>query len=267
MVNFNGDTAEFKQGEQKVGRIREAVVDALQTYYNSDEIEEITRRDGTIILQAAGNEATIETGPQGQTHVDFSYTRDEISEAIKDILESLSNVGDSNVGLGEYEDADFNEVVGSSGGSDGGMGFPDRVDSAKGRSSSPEGKSYTGLPQSGNVKVEAHDDGSITFKPEFTKEQANYVGAWDNNKDKDHSPCKDCAHFIEGGGCHLVQGDIEPNGYCTELFSDISISGHKHPNGVEIPITIWGDGFNWTRQDMQRFAQSVKNKIERKLGR
>jgi hypothetical protein len=287
MVNFNGDTAEFKQGEQKVGRVREAVVDALQTYYNSDEIEEITRRDGTIILQAAGNEVTIETGPQGQTHVDFSYTRDEISEAIRNILESLSNVGDSNVGLGEYEDADFNEAVGTTGG--GGGDGPSEAERERFRKLN-ETVETTGGPTAssdftpgnqGNYgedvwdkdpaemdkgEVQAHGRGAITFVPEFTKQQAGYKGPLQAEGDS-HSRCGDCAHYIEGGGCHLVQGGVNENGYCTELFSDISISGHKHPDGVEIPITIWGDGFNWTRQDMQRFAQSVKNKIEQKLGR
>jgi hypothetical protein len=254
MVNFNGDTAEFKQGEQKVGRVREAVVDALQTYYNSDEIEEITRRDGTIILQAAGNEVTIETGPQGQTHVDFSYTRDEISEAIRNILESLSNVGDSNVGLGEYEDADFNEAVGTTGGSDKKLSFdPMEVSDEE--------------PTITKGEVLSYKNGAITFVPEFRKSDAGYVRHGSQNFDSSHSRCEDCAHYIEGGGCHLVQGEIDPKAYCTELFSDISISGHKHPNGVEIPITIWGDGFNWTRQDMQRFVQSVKNKIESRLRR
>jgi len=35
---------------------------------------------------------------------------------------------------------------------------------------------------------------------------------------KNGEKCVDCVHFVEGGQCKLVEGEISPEGWCT-LFS------------------------------------------------
>lgn len=55
----------------------------------------------------------------------------------------------------------------------------------------------------------------------FTKIEVRYeVPA----KGMDH--CRDCEYFIVSGKCKLVEGDIQPNGWCNQ-FEDKKMKHHK----------------------------------------
>lgn len=79
--------------------------------------------------------------------------------------------------------------------------------------------------------VETFDDGSVRFMPRFTKEEADYTDRAESRDITVH--CEECANYIEGGGCHLVQGPIEPKGFCEEFYSD-----YVFFVGVELDIWV-----------------------------
>lgn len=89
--------------------------------------------------------------------------------------------------------------------------------------------------------VESFDDGSIRFRPPFTKEQAGYREHDSGDMEKS---CSDCSHYIEGGGCHLVQGGIDPNYYCNEFYADVGLFGHSAGGSPLLNLIMWGEEFD-----------------------
>ena len=341
MVTIQGETAEFGTDEQNIGNVSEAVVEAYKSASQSADINKISRRDGTTIVSMGGNEVVIEIGPQGQLSVDFTNTSDSVSSAVRDMLESLSNLNLQAGGSGSMDKPSEAEAfyVISVSTQKGNVSFvapesfvekvrnerqfdvhsgrfrtfdrakesfsveegsrPNRNEVIKNPLLKPEeiigraediaerrrARRRGDIPEdsggaeidsgaysdnrataSGNSVVKTHANGSVTFMPQFNKEQADYIGPQDRARDRSHSPCSSCAHYIEGGGCHLVRGGIEPDGYCEEFYSDVSISAHAHPSQVEIPITIWGEDFDWSLGDLSKFVKTVEQKIRSKLG-
>lgn len=144
----------------------------------------------------------------------------------------------------------------------------DSSDSVEDRRGTEEGSEVYGGEAMREIEngAETFDDGSVRFKPEFTKAEADYVWPTDKEYDRDHSKCRSCAHFIEGGGCHVVQGDIDKEGYCEELYADVGAYGHRHENFVEQNLMIYGLEFDWAVQDIDEFLTKVKDKMEEKMG-
>lgn len=110
--------------------------------------------------------------------------------------------------------------------------------------------------QSGpNTVREVYSDGYIEFLPPETKEDAGYIQPGNPDFDRPHKRCEDCAHYIEGGGCHIVQGEIDPEAYCERFYADVGAFGNAQatPN-----LVIWGDTFDWSRGDLERFLEDTK---------
>ena len=112
------------------------------------------------------------------------------------------------------------------------------------------------------------DGDRLEFTPPFTKEEAEYMEQDDPDFDDTHENCRSCAFYVEGGGCLLVQGEIEPDEYCTQLFSDVAVAGHAHEDEDKVAeeVTIWGDRYDWSDEMVQEFTDSVQEILSDRAG-
>ncbi|MEF8808925.1 hypothetical protein [Natronomonas sp.] len=117
------------------------------------------------------------------------------------------------------------------------------------------------LPAVTDGGVEAFDDGSIRFTPPHSKRQAAYRRPGGPDFDPDHERCDSCAHYIPGGGCHLVQGEIDPDAYCEEFYADYGAFGHEHDEFVEVNAEFVGDDFDWEPDDVEEFIDTLDEKL------
>lgn len=105
------------------------------------------------------------------------------------------------------------------------------------------------------------------FTPNFTKEEAGY------HKPGEHSEsgkdCRDCVHFIENGGCHMVQGEIEERAHCDDLYSDFGLFGTNSGGRFELTLAMWGDLFpdRFGRQEVSVAIKEMQETLERKVKR
>ena len=99
------------------------------------------------------------------------------------------------------------------------------------------------------------------FTPPYTKQEAGYHRAGEG--DELHLDCKNCAHYIEGGGCHMVHGEIDPEGYCDELYADFGVFGRKTNNSAIVNLVVWGEKYTdrMTKEAALNIVQEVKDAI------
>lgn len=124
-----------------------------------------------------------------------------------------------------------------------------------------DGPSNGGNSDTSNQLISVNDDGSITFTPPFTKNEADYKTKVESDFDNSHKKCRSCSHFIEGGGCHLVQGQIDEQAYCGEFYADVGLYGHRHTNMTELNLTVWGESYDWDSEDVDDFMDRVRSKL------
>lgn len=112
--------------------------------------------------------------------------------------------------------------------------------------------------------VESFDDGSIRFQPPFTKDEATYREHEDEEGGK---ACADCAHYIDGGGCHLVQGGIDPDFYCAEFYADVGMFGHASRGSPLLNLIMWGEQFeqNFDDADVEDLLNLMESAMENRL--
>lgn len=113
----------------------------------------------------------------------------------------------------------------------------------------------------------ANGDGTINFLPEYTKTEVGYRTPGTDRFDQDHDRCEDCVHFIEGGGCHLVQGRVSPNAYCEQHYGDYMVAAHDHgaPEGIEVNYEEYGPAFGFSIADAAQFATQIRERIEQRV--
>lgn len=115
---------------------------------------------------------------------------------------------------------------------------------------------------SGNTVLETYSDGSIRFKPPFSKGHAEYIEPDNKGFDSSHKRCHSCTHYIQGGGCHLVQGKIDPQGYCGEFYADYGVFGHRHSTDIEENFELVGDSFDWTMDNIEDFVLDIRERLQ-----
>jgi hypothetical protein len=105
---------------------------------------------------------------------------------------------------------------------------------------------------------EVYSDGHYEFMPPFDKSEAVYYPPGQGNNPS--WDCKDCAHYIEGGGCHLVAGGVSPDGHCEEFYSDIGVYARVESNLQKATTTLrlWGERFS-QRFSRETIEQTVEN--------
>lgn len=113
----------------------------------------------------------------------------------------------------------------------------------------------------GNRLRKVSNDGYIEFLPPSSKEKAKYREKGESGFDGGHDRCESCAHYIEGGACHMVRGNIMPNDYCEEFFADVGFYGHEHQSFVELNLAKWGEKFSWDEDDADEFLEKIRQKL------
>lgn len=107
-------------------------------------------------------------------------------------------------------------------------------------------------------------DGSIRFMPPYTKADADYHPVNADDFDPDHDRCGSCVHFIEGGGCHLVQGDIDPRAYCEEFYADYGVFAHDHGSHVEVNAELVGPGWDFDERSIEEFVDDLEERLQQR---
>lgn len=104
-----------------------------------------------------------------------------------------------------------------------------------------------------------------SFIPPYEKDEVSYH--YEGEGDKPHLNCEDCVHYIEGGGCHMVQGEIDPEGYCEDLYADVGLFARVYDGEFEINLASWGEMFEdrFGRVSLENVGDRVKEAIRRKL--
>lgn len=127
-----------------------------------------------------------------------------------------------------------------------------------------QGEPHGGQERRGKNEFEMVGE-KTAFMPAFTKEEANYHGPAQGPEP--HLDCKDCVNYIEGGGCHIVQGEVDPDGYCEDLFADVAIFGRMDEGEFEVNLAMWGEMFEdrFSRVSFEVVANRVKEAIRKKL--
>lgn len=80
-----------------------------------------------------------------------------------------------------------------------------------------------------------------SFVPPHTKEEAEYKPP--SGDPSSSVQCKNCVHYVEGGECKMVQGSVEPEAHCEELYSDFGFFGRADGVHAYINMAAWGEKF------------------------
>lgn len=179
---------------------------------------------------------------EGVTKLDFTFSDDRVEEKVKSFFDLSTNMSSRRGRDKDDEEWHRRRRRKDKGGDDG-------------RASSAPTSSRT----EGNIRIaRPGDEGSLTILPPFSKDTAGYT---------DRSPtiksCEDCVHFVENGGCTLVRGDINPDGFCNEFFADVGFFG-TNVDGVKLNLKLWGEMFDLDGRERERLVQKIQEAIEDK---
>lgn len=116
----------------------------------------------------------------------------------------------------------------------------------------------------GGALEAAFDDGSIRFRPPFDKGEAGYVVPGRAGFDPRHDRCRDCVHYISGGGCHFVQGEIDPEAYCDEFYADYGVFAHEHADHVEVNAELTGPAWDFDSADIHDFVDEIEERLQQR---
>lgn len=214
--------------------------------YGSDSVRTYKAMGKPVIKAKGYDDSTKVTGYEnGAAVVDVSKT----SATTKSIISQISD------GPDEYEK---NVVQRAS------SQYEEEVEEG----TSPTSERETSEPTQsgfGEREVDNFGDGSIRFRPRFNQKEAAYLEPGDRSYLDNHKVCDQCAHFIEGGGCHIVEGPISEEGYCEEFYADVGIYGHRHEDGIEENLSVWGHSFDWDVSDAKEFAMDIRERLQAKI--
>lgn len=232
--------------------ITDKIVQVYEEYYPNEDVYKKRSRDNrnnkVVDVIAGKNVSKTETVEHGDgTKIDFRFTRDGVESKVKDALGiEPSKSGHSG---GDRPKRD----VSTRGRYNGDNDDEDEEEERRRRrrsGSRSEGKSMD--------LMGVNSDGSITMMPPFTKEEAQY---------ETHTPhsyqCKDCVHFVEGGGCTLVQGEIDPDAHCENFFAEVGMFGSQFSDPV-LNLKLWGDDYSMSMRDIDEFIDQVEEALENK---
>jgi hypothetical protein len=232
--------------------ITDKIVQVYEEHYPNKAVYKSRGRDdrnNKVVDVIAGNNASkTETVEHDEgTKIDFRFTESGLEKKVKKSLGISTSTGSQSSGGRPSRD------VSTRGRYNGDDDDEDKEEERRRRrrsGSRSEGKSMD--------LMGVNSDGSITMMPPFTKEEAQY--------DVDISNpyhCGDCVHYVEGGGCTLVQGEIEPEGYCENFFAEVGMFGSQFSDPV-LNLKLWGDDYSMGMKDIDEFIDQVEEALENK---
>lgn len=114
------------------------------------------------------------------------------------------------------------------------------------------------------VRPQGNDE--VTLIPPFEKDEVGYVEG--ENTHGSWKKCEDCVHYVSGGGCKMVKGDIESDAHCDDLFADLQINGRTEEDGFKTNLIAKGDNFKNRMRvtSIQNIIKSVTDAIKSRLG-
>lgn len=114
--------------------------------------------------------------------------------------------------------------------------------------------------------TEPEDESEVTSVfPEYTKEESGYKSPRSETFDPNHKRCMDCVHYNGQGECSVVEGGVEPEGYCEEFYADVLVAGHKHGNNIEENYIMFGGAFDWDIDHAKEFGMDIRESIQNKI--
>jgi hypothetical protein len=222
-----------------------------------DKSKAIRQKKTNPVIKTGRNDKVYFRWDSGAVRVNLDMAKDEVKDFVVDFLQR----NEAAPGQSRHA-ADEDEM---------GMGDKKREREKRQRAreesdhrseTQREPRGSQGEAKSGKAKI----DGDYTcFIPPFEKQEVDYKGP--SEGDKPHLDCKDCVHYIKGGGCHMVQGEIDKDGYCEDLYSDMGIFARIYNGEFEINLALWGEMFDdrFGRISLQKVGESVREAISRKL--
>lgn len=238
--------------DEKQGFITDKIVQIYRDHFPNKDVYKKRSRDDMnnkvvdiVVNDGVSKTETVEHGDG--TKIGFRFTEDPLEQEIKDGLGMSSSrsspSGDSrpkrDVNTGGRHNGDDKE-----------RRRDDEEYRRRRRGGRSSGKSMD--------LIDVNSDGSITMMPPFTKEQAEY---------ETHTPhsyqCKDCVHYVEGGGCTLVQGDIDPEAHCERFFAEVGMFGSQFSDPV-LNLKLWGEDYSMAMRDIKEFVEEVEEEMENK---
>jgi len=239
----------------------EKVMDLLVNEFGEDKvIDEMIRGKRNFRVKLHGTIVKV-----GQTEDNVVYTVENASNPLLAKIKGMAT-GSKIVERQVQEGADKRE------GRHAEQPQPEDVEEFEPRTSS-ESIREAPVPEAGagssNAVVQIYSDGSIRLYPRYRKEEAEY--RLPDEKEQGSTKCEDCAHFIHGGGCHIVQGKIDPKGHCERFYSDVVFTfelGKRDP----LNLTVWGRNsderfeIHETAEEMQKMIDALERKIQSEFG-
>lgn len=99
-------------------------------------------------------------------------------------------------------------------------------------------------------------------KTKYAKQEAGYLEPYENNT---QNKCVNCAHYNEAGGCKVVQGSVDPEAVCRDLYSDVGMFfGLDERGQVEVNLVMYGEeaDVRVTANTIPQAVRKMENKLE-----
>jgi len=197
-----------------------AVQEAYENRYGEDNYVRHKVR-GSIVYRAkiASDETKVSSSPDG-AEIITSNTDPGTESTIKQNIGMASGQASQETKTSESHISEFAET---------------HQEETHPKPSEPPVPSQSG----GNSIREVYEDGYIEFLPQYTKEEAEY----EVSMGRSEMNCEDCAHYIDGGGCHVVRGAIEPDAHCENYYADAGFFVRGSGVGTEVKanLVMWGE--------------------------
>lgn len=113
-----------------------------------------------------------------------------------------------------------------------------------------------------NTTIDVFGDGSIRFVPPHTKDDAAYRTPNRRSFDPSHDRCGSCVHYIANGGCHFVQGNIDPEAYCERFYADYGVFAHDHGDEMEVNAELVGENLHPDRAVIEGFVAEIEERLQ-----
>ena len=274
----NGSKMELSIEREEVRNLVSGLVDHLRAKTQFDNAVSIRTKKSNPVLKNNDGDKVYFKWSMEELDIDFGLSSPEMTSEVVRFIRS-NETGESDLyeedagrGIDGIEDEDLEDAIEEAEGRrPTGEQLYENIDNDLGGYEDAEFEDVnTPTDYDDNVDRGADVRGERTeFTPMYEKDDVDYVRA--GKKDQDRPSCEDCVHFIEGGGCHMVRGEIEEDGICGDLYADIGVFGRVDQSGTSNSFTvslasygdsafkrIWGVSASEIKNEISSAVEEVK---------